>query len=61
MSEQAIDSTPTDLRCTVCDAELTAGEVEAAREAALPLLCTTHLVERAPVDVTPEDETPPTA
>jgi hypothetical protein len=61
MSEQAIDSAPTDLHCTVCGVELTAGEVDAAREAALPMLCTTHLVERAPVDVPPEDDPPPPA
>jgi hypothetical protein len=61
MSESAIDSAPIDVRCGMCGVVLTAGEVEAARAAELPPLCTTHLAERAPVDVTSDEDVPPPA
>jgi hypothetical protein len=59
MSEAAIDSAPTDLRCSVCGVELTVGEAEAAAAAQLLPLCTTHLAEQAPVDVPSEEDGPP--
>jgi hypothetical protein len=56
MSESAIDSAPIDVRCGVCGVALTVGEVEAATAAQLLPLCTTHLAEQAPVDVTPDED-----
>jgi hypothetical protein len=61
MTEPGTDSAPIDVRCVVCGVELTVGEAEAAVEAQVPPLCTTHLAERAPVDVTPEEDVPPSA
>jgi hypothetical protein len=34
--------------CTVCGARLTRGEIEAAREAGGPFLCTVHAAEELP-------------
>jgi len=61
MSEPGIDSAPIDVHCAVCSVELTVGEAEAAVDAQVPPLCTTHLAERAPVDVTSEEDVPPPA
>ena len=36
--------------CTVCGARLTPQEIEAAREAGGPFLCTVHAIEEAPAD-----------
>jgi hypothetical protein len=40
----------TDLKCAECGAQLTVAEVEASEEAGLPMLCTTHLTERTPIE-----------
>jgi hypothetical protein len=36
--------------CTVCGARLTQLEIEAAREAGGPFLCSVHALEEAPAD-----------
>ena len=40
--------------CTVCGARLTAMEIEAAREAGGPFLCSVHAAEQLPADVVEE-------
>ena len=41
--------------CTVCGARLTALEIEAAREAGGPFLCSVHAAEELPVEETPDE------
>jgi hypothetical protein len=50
LEERTIDDTLV-RRCQVCGAELTQTELETAREAGGPFLCTVHAVEEAPADV----------
>jgi len=45
--------------CTVCGAELTTQEIEAARETGGPFLCTVHAMEEAPAEEIEEDVPPP--
>lgn len=60
MCEPQSSGAMTDLKCAVCGVVLTVGEVEAAAGLDTPLLCTPHLAEAAPVEVTaPEDPEEP--
>jgi hypothetical protein len=49
LEERTLDDTLV-RRCQVCGAELTRTELETAREAGGPFLCTVHAVEEAPAD-----------
>jgi hypothetical protein len=49
LEEHTIDDT-LERRCTVCGAELTGAEIEAAREAGGPFLCSVHTAEALPAD-----------
>jgi len=42
--------------CSVCGARLTAQEIEAAREAGGPFLCSVHAAETEPADEIAADE-----
>jgi hypothetical protein len=42
--------------CTVCGATLTQQEIQAAREAGGPFLCTVHAAEELPADELVSDE-----
>ena len=41
--------------CTVCGARLTEPEIEAAREAGGPFLCSVHAAEQLPADEVEDD------
>ena len=43
--------------CTVCGAPLTKREIDAAREAGGPFLCSVHAAEELPAAEEPADET----
>lgn len=45
--------------CTVCGARLTAEEIEAAREAGGPFLCSVHAAETEPAEEISADEVEP--
>jgi hypothetical protein len=47
LEEHTLDE-PFAARCEVCGVELTAAEIEAAREAGGPFLCTVHAAEELP-------------
>jgi hypothetical protein len=49
LEERSLDDTIA-RSCAVCGAELTTSEIEAAREAGGPFLCTVHAMEEAPAD-----------
>ena len=42
--------------CTICGAELTQAEIQAAREAGGPFLCSVHAAEELPADDRVSDE-----
>ena len=45
--------------CTVCGAQLTPQEIEAAREAGGPFLCSVHAAETEPAEEISADEVEP--
>jgi hypothetical protein len=47
LEERTLDDT-LEKTCTVCGARLTSQEIEAAREAGGPFLCTVHAAEELP-------------
>jgi hypothetical protein len=49
LEERTLDDT-LEQTCTVCGARLTEQEIEAAREAGGPFLCTVHAAEELPAD-----------
>jgi hypothetical protein len=49
LEEHTIDDT-LERTCTVCGARLTDAEIEAAREAGGPFLCSVHTAETLPAD-----------
>jgi hypothetical protein len=49
LEEHTIDDT-LERSCTVCGARLTDAEIEAAREAGGPFLCSVHTAEQLPAD-----------
>jgi len=55
LEEHTIDDT-LEQRCTVCGAELTPQEIETAREAGGPFLCSVHAAEALPADEIAADE-----
>jgi hypothetical protein len=57
LEEQTLDE-PFAERCTVCGVALTQGEIEAAREAGGPFLCTVHAAEELPAEDDVSDAPP---
>lgn len=55
LEERTLDDTLEET-CTVCGAKLTALEIEAAREAGGPFLCSVHATEELPADDVVSDE-----
>jgi hypothetical protein len=49
LEERTLDDTIA-RECAVCGAQLTRTEIEAAREAGGPFLCTVHAMEETPVE-----------
>jgi CRISPR/Cas system-associated protein Cas10 (large subunit of type III CRISPR-Cas system) len=49
LEERTLDDTIS-RECAVCGAKLTTQEIEAAREAGGPFLCSVHALEEAPAD-----------
>jgi hypothetical protein len=49
LEERSLDDTIA-RTCAVCGAELTTPEIQAAREAGGPFLCTVHAMEEAPAE-----------
>jgi hypothetical protein len=49
LEERSLDDTIS-RECAVCGASLTTREIEAAREAGGPFLCSVHALEEAPAD-----------
>jgi hypothetical protein len=49
LEERTLEDT-LEMTCTVCGAQLTKPEIEAAREAGGPFLCSVHALEEAPAD-----------
>jgi hypothetical protein len=49
LEERTLDDTIA-RECAVCGTRLTTTEIEAAREAGGPFLCTVHAMEEAPVE-----------
>ena len=54
LEERTLDDT-LEQTCTVCGAQLTTLEIEAAREAGGPFLCSVHAAEELPVEETPDE------
>lgn len=48
-------------RCEVCGAVLTEREINAAREAGPPFLCSVHMAEELPAEETGASDEPPEA
>jgi hypothetical protein len=55
LEEHTLDDT-LERTCAVCGASLTAAEIEAAREAGGPFLCSVHAAEALPADELAADE-----
>ena len=55
LEERTLDDT-LEQTCTVCGAKLTELEIEAAREAGGPFLCSVHATEELPADDVVSDE-----
>jgi hypothetical protein len=49
LEERTLDDT-LERKCTICGARLTALEIEAAREAGGPFLCSVHAAEELPAE-----------
>ena len=54
LEERTLDDT-LERTCAVCGARLTGLEIEAAREAGGPFLCSVHAAEELPVEETPDE------
>ena len=54
LEERTLDDT-LERTCSVCGARLTGLEIEAAREAGGPFLCSVHAAEELPVEETPDE------
>jgi hypothetical protein len=54
LEERTLDDTIA-RTCSVCGAKLTTQEIEDAREAGGPFLCTVHAIEEAPADELGDD------
>jgi hypothetical protein len=55
LEERSLDDTIS-RECAVCGASLTTQEIEAAREAGGPFLCSVHAAEELPADEIVSDE-----
>ena len=55
LEERTLDDT-LETTCSVCGAHLTEPEIEAAREAGGPFLCSVHAAEELPADELVSDE-----
>ena len=54
LEERTLDDT-LETTCSVCGARLTQREIETAREAGGPFLCSVHAAEQLPADEAAED------
>jgi hypothetical protein len=57
LEEHTLDDT-LERSCAVCGASLTGAEIEAAREAGGPFLCSVHAAETLPADELAAEEQP---
>jgi hypothetical protein len=57
LEERSLDDT-IERTCSVCGAELTTAEIQDAREAGGPFLCSVHVAEALPVDEISADAEP---
>jgi hypothetical protein len=55
LEEHTLDDT-LERTCSICGAQLTEAEIEAAREAGGPFLCSVHTAESLPADELGADE-----
>ena len=54
LEERTLEDTLED-SCAVCGAKLTVAEIEAAREAGGPFLCSVHAMEELPAEDVPDE------